>query len=198
MVSCIVLADLPADLALRPPRRVHIGIGRTRPYRAHGLVEGARLDALSCRPDDVSGSDDARDHCLRRCTRRARGLAPASAEERDDTTAHVPLGEVNVRHGRGVLQSVAKLIGNGLRVAVDLGLEPALANRGDRAGSYYFLVTVEKRFDMPVLVTRSTTHKGNEREKDYEDGQRKTIHLRPPFIGEPCWITQIPRRDTSY
>src|SRR5256712_3078864 len=177
MVSCIVLADLPADLALRPPRRVHVGIGRTRPYRAHGLVEGTRLDALSCRPDDVSRSDDARDHCLRGSTGRACGLAPASAEESDDATAHVPLGEVNVRDGRGVLQSVAKLIGNGLRAPVDLGFEPALANRGDRARSYHLLVTVEKGFDMPVPVTSSTAHKGNEREKNCEDGQRKTLHL---------------------
>src|SRR2546428_13400123 len=103
MVSCIVLADLPADLALRPPRRVHIGIGRTRPYRAHGLVEGARLDALSCRPDDVSGSDDARDHCLRGFTSRTCGLAPTSPEASDDATAHVLVGEGNVRNGRGVL-----------------------------------------------------------------------------------------------
>src|SRR5262245_3603019 len=184
LISFILVTDLTSDLASRPPGRVHIGIGRAHPYCAHGLVGGARLDALSCWPDDVSRSDDARDHGLRRCTWRACGLAPASTEERDDTTADVPLGEVNVRHGRGVLQSVAKLIGNGLRVAVDLGLEPALAHRGDRAGSYHFLVTVEKGFDIPVLGTGNTTNEGNEREKDC-DGQRKTIHLRPPSSASP-------------
>src|SRR6266446_7019059 len=104
------------------------------------------------------------------------GLLPPPAEESDDATAHVPLGEVNVRHGRGILQSVAKLIGNGLRAAIDLGFEPALANRGDRARSYHLLVTVEKGFDMPVLVTSGTAHQHKERQKDYEDGQRKTVH----------------------
>jgi len=44
---------------------------------------------------------------------------------------------VNVSYGRRVLQSITKLIGNGLGGAVDPGLEAAVASRGDRAGSYY-------------------------------------------------------------
>src|SRR5437867_524187 len=112
----------------------------TQEYEAEHIPEAINIP-LKILGRDVSRSDDARDHCLRGSTGRACGLAPASAEESDDATAHVPLGEVNVRHGRGVLQSVAKLIGNGLRAAVDLGFEPALANRGDRARSNHLLVT---------------------------------------------------------
>src|SRR5262249_49142771 len=109
----------------------------------------------------VRRSDDARHHCLLRCTRRACGLASASAEERDDATAHVPLGEVNVRDGRRVFESVAKLIRDGVRVAVDLGLELPLASGGARAGPYTFLVTAENGLDVPAspaaeLPTRAT------------------------------------------
>src|SRR6185295_3798046 len=148
-VVVLASAELAANLPCGPAGGVDVGVDRSGADRPDGLGEGTGLYSLAVGADDVGGRDRALDGAARR---RTRGLAPAAAEEGDDASAHVLLGEVQMRHRGRILEGVGQLVGDLLPALVDAGAELPPADGRDRARPDHLVVTVEARLRDAVVV----------------------------------------------
>ena len=90
-------ADLAPDLAARPTRGVHVGVGIPGANALDEFLEGcrfSRIEPLCRRADQVGWHDDASDRARRR---RARRFAATSAEKHRDATVDTRCRDVDVR-----------------------------------------------------------------------------------------------------
>lgn len=189
-LTLVVVVDLPADLAAREGRRVDVGVGHTGAERPDELVEIARGDALTQRADDVGCRDRPRHDGLTRRAGRARWLATAAAEERRDTSGVEAVTEVDVRGDRQNREpAVGQLVGDRLRVVVDLRGERAGAVRGDPRG----LLVPGQRVRLHHVLVAAADRVSAAAEHDQRDEQRcgdaKLLHtplLLPIDAGPQC------------
>src|SRR5206468_3610618 len=89
-------ANLPANLACWKRRVVNVRVPFPLADGPQSLGELARRDSLGRRTRHVGGRDGPLD-CSRR-SRRAGRLSAPTAQENHDSTGHVLLSEVNMRH----------------------------------------------------------------------------------------------------
>ena len=106
--ACVV--DLAADQAGRVERRMDVRVRVALAHRANELRHLTGRDSLSCRPDDVSGVDDALERALGRGAGRLVARASRPAQECADATCDAALPEVDMRLGRGALGRLEVLV----------------------------------------------------------------------------------------
>src|SRR5882672_2387498 len=192
VMTAIAVPDLAADLPGREGRRVDVAVSRVVVERLDEPGEIAHGYALTRWPDHFSGRDGPRHRPggSRTGLGARRPVAEVGAEERHDSTADVPLAEVDMRlRNRRIQSGVRQGEGQGLGLPVEIEIERRRASGQDRAGlsgadSADFLETGEfRRKVISIAIVVAVRQRGSSGESQCARGNWENDAVHDASLG---------------